>query len=625
MTRKAPGELELIEMQEDQTLQLKYKSTLITEFWTFVPESKYPELKKAACRIISIFGITYSTLKFVKYKHRSVLLRSAVTNYSSNFKELSREIAKMLTRIKCSVNLSLLPIKSHYFFFFGGIGGVMPFMPVVAKGLGINATAVGLIFTVLPFCVFFSKPLFGYVTDYFQNIKAVIFILVFVTALSYFLVIFLPSFENDINVPVNTRCLRENNSISISTQAYDQKCLNDLHQQDVEGELVFDTCDRNGSISLSGKVHIQKPGNESIYESLDSNSRGWLEFKPDTNFYCDCIDNNTSTFICSSIKSCLLIDSSVSIYRTYQFWIFAILAIISGAGATVAFTLSDSACYEVLGERPELYGRQRLWATISWGIVTLLVGFLNDIATGDSEVTNYAPGFYVMLVLVGIDLLLLLKIQLTKANLSLNIFKDVGKIFSSWDTICFAAAIYVMGAMSGILWGYQFWLLQDLGATQTLLGLCVAVQCLVAEVPFFFFSGWFIKIFGYFYCVSGSLAAFAIRYGLYYVLKNPWWVLPIEVLHGITFAVFYASMTGYASDYAPPGTEATMLGIFGGLFEGLGVATGSLLGGVGLDKLGGRETFLVAGCVSFVSAPVLALFHVVRNKYHGKAEVSNIK
>lgn len=106
MTQKASGELELIEMQEDQALQLKYKSTSITEFWKFVPESKYPELKKAACRIISIFGTTYlcesfySTLRFVKSKHRSVLtnqhlkelLRSAVTNYSPNFKELSREV-----------------------------------------------------------------------------------------------------------------------------------------------------------------------------------------------------------------------------------------------------------------------------------------------------------------------------------------------------------------------------------------------------------------------------------------------------------------------------------------------------------------------------------------------------
>ena len=56
MTQKASAELELIEMQENQALQLRYKSTQITEFWEFVPESKYSELKKAACRIISIFG-----------------------------------------------------------------------------------------------------------------------------------------------------------------------------------------------------------------------------------------------------------------------------------------------------------------------------------------------------------------------------------------------------------------------------------------------------------------------------------------------------------------------------------------------------------------------------------------
>ena len=43
-------------MQED--LQLKYKSSPITEFWKFVPGSKYP-IKKAAFRIISIFGTTY--------------------------------------------------------------------------------------------------------------------------------------------------------------------------------------------------------------------------------------------------------------------------------------------------------------------------------------------------------------------------------------------------------------------------------------------------------------------------------------------------------------------------------------------------------------------------------------
>lgn len=519
------------------------------------------------------------------------------------------ELSTKMTEKKCPINLRLLPIKSHYFFFFGAMGGVIPFMPVLAKGLGINATAVGLIYTVLPFCVFFSKPIFGYITDYFQNIKRIVFLLVCVTTATYMSVIFLPSIDNIKWTQVQVQCEPQSELLSIFTSKYDQKCLKDSLKHIEVGELNLKPCDSNSSINLLGKVSI---GN--INESLFSNDTIWLKFQPDTNFSCDCIADNSSALKCASINSCVLNGSAVSVYRTYQFWVFTLLAVISGTGAATVFCLSDAACYEVLGERTELYGRQRMWATMSWGAATLLAGFFNDIATGDSSVTNYAPGFYLMLALVVIDLILLLKIQLTKANFSLNIWSDVGKIFSSCETVCFATAVYIIGALTGLIWNYQFWFLQDLGATQTLMGLCVAVQCLVAEVPFFFFAGWFIKTFGYFNCLTGSFVAFTLRLGLYYILENPWMVLPIEVLHGLTFAVFYASMTGYASQNAPPGTEATMMGILGGLFEGLGVASGSLLGGVGFDKLGGRKTFLVAAVVSAICAPSLAIITIIQKR-----------
>ena len=83
-------------------LRLASHMRLFDGLFVALDKSKHPEFKKTAFRIISIFGTTYlcesfySTLKFVKSKHRSVLtnqqlkelLRSAVTNYSTNFKEL---------------------------------------------------------------------------------------------------------------------------------------------------------------------------------------------------------------------------------------------------------------------------------------------------------------------------------------------------------------------------------------------------------------------------------------------------------------------------------------------------------------------------------------------------------
>ena len=106
LVKKAVAELELLDMKEDQALQMHHKSTSIIEFWKLVPEAKYPHLKQAACRLISIFGTTYcceslySTMKFVKSKYRSQLtnqhltelLRTALTKYTPNFKDLTKSL-----------------------------------------------------------------------------------------------------------------------------------------------------------------------------------------------------------------------------------------------------------------------------------------------------------------------------------------------------------------------------------------------------------------------------------------------------------------------------------------------------------------------------------------------------
>jgi len=42
------------------------------------------------------------------------------------------------------------------------------------------------------------------------------------------------------------------------------------------------------------------------------------------------------------------------------------------------------------------------------------------------------------------------------------------------------------------------------------------------------------------------------------MLQNPWYILPIELMNGVTFGLFYATMASYASIVAPPGTDATM-------------------------------------------------------------------
>ncbi|KAG8179141.1 hypothetical protein JTE90_015331 [Oedothorax gibbosus] len=56
-------------------------------------------------------------------------------------------------------------------------------------------------------------------------------------------------------------------------------------------------------------------------------------------------------------------------------------------------------------------------------------------------------------------------------------------------------------------------------------------------------------------------------------------------------------MASYAKVISPDGTEATVQGLASRTFEGLGVATGSLLGGYGFRNFSGRTTFFYSGII----------------------------
>lgn len=75
---------------------------------------------------------------------------------------------------------------------------------------------------------------------------------------------------------------------------------------------------------------------------------------------------------------------------------------------------------------------------------------------------------------------------------------------------------------------------------------------------------------GHMNALSLMFFAFALRFFLYSVIRNPVWVLPVELLNGVTFAMAYSAAVSYAADLAPVGAEGTLQGIVGTAYMGLG-------------------------------------------------------
>ena len=97
-----------------------------------------------------------------------------------------------------------------------------------------------------------------------------------------------------------------------------------------------------------------------------------------------------------------------------------------------------------------------------------------------------------------------------------------------------------------------------------LLVLLKLLLCGVA-VPVFFFTGALVRRLGVDGVLNLVLAALILRMSCYVglpYLNTPWAVLPVELLHGITFGCAWAAGTVKSARLAPPGFEATMQAIF---------------------------------------------------------------
>lgn len=92
--------------------------------------------------------------------------------------------------------------------------------------------------------------------------------------------------------------------------------------------------------------------------------------------------------------------------------------------------------------------------------------------------------------------------------------------------------------------------------------------------PISFLPGWILKRLGHVHVMTLVLLSFGVRFILYSILSNPWMCLPIELLQGVTFGLFYSTMASYASILSAPGTEATVQGLVGAVFEGVGKSNG---------------------------------------------------
>ncbi|GFS49996.1 major facilitator superfamily domain-containing protein 6 [Trichonephila clavipes] len=587
---------------------------------------------------------------------------------------------KVKTKSFWRIDPEMLRFKIHFFLYIGGLAGTLPFMAVFAKErLGLSASSLGGVLTAQMFLCVFTKPMIGYIADYFNRLKAIICILTIIDGTCYFLLLAIPRYEG--NVPVignqldttnlcrnlfesgqigtnftlirssSTHIQTERGNPCILCSLQTDNCVEDcngvildenyfyfIRTENTSWNFVSETAATSQQLALfckqDGYLNISLCTHNSTFTPCQNCSRSQNELACSDILISDETRKrfDASSLMCSifpaNLKrifdSCGEMNSSrndlltfnipkqktVSDFATYQFWGFCLIFSAASICSTSIFTLSDTACYESIQKSGADFGKQRLWGAVGWGSIAALSGFINDY-TGD-----FLSSWLLMAAMFLAFLWNISKLDLVKPHFSENILGDVGSLFKSKEFLAFEVVILMNGMSTGMIWFYLIWFLTAIGGSEFLCGLSLTVQTLLGVLPFMFFSGWIIKKVGQFQILSSCLLIYVIRFLWYSYLYNPWLVLPVEFLHGITYGLYYTVLASYGKMSSKPGTEAMTQSVIFSTHEGLGAGLGCVLAGIGFDYIGGHRTFFFASMLSAFGLvlSVLMYFLIIRRK-----------
>lgn len=79
-----------------------------------------------------------------------------------------------------------------------------------------------------------------------------------------------------------------------------------------------------------------------------------------------------------------------------QFWMLFFALALSWIGMAVVVSVGDAICFDLLGDKHRLYGRQRLFGAVGWGIFSIIAGILVDGNSMNQSEKNYSVIFYLM-------------------------------------------------------------------------------------------------------------------------------------------------------------------------------------------------------------------------------------
>ncbi|MCB2214102.1 MFS transporter [bacterium] len=213
----------------------------------------------------------------------------------------------------------------------------------------------------------------------------------------------------------------------------------------------------------------------------------------------------------------------------------------------------------------------RLWGSVSFAISSFILG-----SYVLEQNLNIFPWLAAGLFFIQAAISLLLPKEAKAVRFSG--LKGIRLAENNTPLIWFLVAIVFIGATASISINYQTIYLQSLNTEAWLIGLIIGLQALL-EVPFMLIAPAVIKRVGMEKLILLGALLLPIRWISYIFIDNPYWVIPTQLLHGITTVCLIVVGAAFIDTQVAKQWRATGQGLYTTAMFSVGASLGQYLAG----------------------------------------------
>jgi MFS transporter, PPP family, 3-phenylpropionic acid transporter len=256
--------------------------------------------------------------------------------------------------------------------------------------------------------------------------------------------------------------------------------------------------------------------------------------------------------------------------RTYTFsWMIILIALISVAHQPSGAVVDGMTMGFVRGNTRYSFGHFRLWSSVGYASVSLVVGYLAR--QGTAIIFKVSAGLFLLLALFN---LFTLPARPVTGRTLVN-FQSFGIFFRNNRMLLFLLIILFYGIAIAPLMSFINLYYKDIGASSSFIGWVLFVQA-IPEIPAYIVGNRIVKRIGAERMILLSMGVSVLRMLFYGWITVPEVAIIFSILHCITIAFFLLGIVEYVQARTPDHLRTTGQALIWAFHYGAGVSLGNI-------------------------------------------------